>query len=421
MSTKARFGEVVTPPTVVSLIVDYVNDSDDVFTKCIEAGSGDGRIAAALGKSRSCKGASFHLTEIQERFHSRLGELGTVSSDFLERTGEYDLVFGNPPYNFGGAIWVPSSRTKRRESSGKAVWRYFVCHGLGLLVDGGVLVVLVPAIWMKPDKARLYELLSSYRIEKIHSFDADETRRLFKGTAQTPLVLVRIRKAPPLPTFSIYNSFSERHELYTHTPGLPIPMCGASIIGRIRDRLGPENVGLEVVKCSNPPRTTSVTPVYSNDHIYPCVVATHLGSEIPYLLVRYTDRPTPYLGDHKLILGHLMHGIPFHDRVGKYGIGKRDIIVVMGENDELEEVARFLRTRLVQYLFGATRYRMRFLEKYAFSFLPKAGTLPVWEAEEDLYEFFGLSESERKEILANVTSRLSPEIQARCSAPADGL
>ena len=421
MTSKDVFGEVPTPKYIVDLMADFVCEGDSAFSRCIEAGAGDGRITKALRERSACEGSTFHLTEIQERFHSGIEHLGEVSGDFLRVSGEYDLVVGNPPYNSGGAIWVPSNPLTRSSKDGVAVWRSFLRHGLSLLKPHGVLVFLIPAMWMKPDRAGLYEVMTSLRIERIRTFDADETRRLFKSNAQTPLSLVRVRKSAPMDTFSLYNPHTRTFDSYDHLCGMPIPMRAASIISKIRTRLGAANVGVDVIKCGNPHKTTRFSHSKSPDTPYPCVVATHLGKAAPYLVVRYTDKPTPYSDCPKLILGHLMHGIPFHDRQGTYGIGKRDLIVILGDEELLSKTARFLRSRIVQYLFRSTRYRMRFLEKYAFLFLPKIESLPDWRRESDIYDFFNLTNSERDEILLNTTDRLSPEFQSKCSEQASEL
>jgi len=36
--------------------------------------------------------------------------------------------------------------------------------------------VLIPSIWMKPDKAGMYELLLKYDISKLHTLNANETK-----------------------------------------------------------------------------------------------------------------------------------------------------------------------------------------------------------------------------------------------------
>jgi len=421
MSSKDVFGEVHTPKYIVDLMADFVREGEGTFNRCIEAGAGDGRITKALKELSACETSRFHLTEIQERFHSELEHLGEVSGDFLGVSGEYDLVVGNPPYNSGGAIWVPSNPLTRSSNDGVAVWRSFLRHGLSLLKPHGVLVFLIPAMWMKPDRARLYEVMTSLRIERIRTFDADETRRLFKSNAQTPLSLVRVRKSAPIGTFRLYNPYTHGFESYGHIAGMPIPMRAGTIITKIRTKLGTANIGIDVIKCSNPHKNTMFSHSKSPTTRHSCVVATHLGKASPYLVVRYTDKPTPYWGCQKLILGHLMHGIPFHDKDGIYGIGKRDLIVILGDEEMLSKTARFLRSRIVQYLFRSTRYRMRFLEKYAFSFLPKIESLPDWSHEDDIYDFFNLTNTERNEIHSNTTDRLSPEFQSKCSEQAAAL
>ena len=56
---------------------------------------------------------------------------------------------------------------------------------------------------------------------------------------------------------------------------------------------------------------------------------------------------------------------------GEYGISNRDKYVILRENEEeLKRLQRFFSTKTALYLFEATRYRMKYLEKYVFQLIP---------------------------------------------------
>ena len=62
-----------------------------------------------------------------------------------------------------------------------------------------------------------------------------------------------------------------------------------------------------------------------------------------------------------------MYGYPLLDLNGEYGISNRDNYIITEYNDdELEIIAKFLSLPFVIKIYDATRYRMRYLEKYAF-------------------------------------------------------
>jgi hypothetical protein len=73
----------------------------------------------------------------------------------------------------------------------------------------------------------------------------------------------------------------------------------------------------------------------------------------------------------KLVLAHGMYGFPFIDDEGVYGISNRDKYVYLSNNlNHLQKLHDFLSSDLAFYLYNATRYRMKYLEKYIFSYLP---------------------------------------------------
>ena len=70
-------------------------------------------------------------------------------------------------------------------------------------------------------------------------------------------------------------------------------------------------------------------------------------------------------------MAHGMYGFPYIDVDGKYGISNRAKYVYMSDNiEDLVRLHNFLSIDLVLYQFNAPRYRMKFLEKYIFKYLP---------------------------------------------------
>ena len=80
-----------------------------------------------------------------------------------------------------------------------------------------------------------------------------------------------------------------------------------------------------------------------------------------------------------------MYGFPYMDSTGVYGISKRDNYVVSGLNDEqgFRDVFDLFSSDIFFFLMNATRYRMKYLEKYVFDFIPdvvEMKRLGVWDA-----------------------------------------
>ena len=89
----------------------------------------------------------------------------------------------------------------------------------------------------------------------------------------------------------------------------------------------------------------------------------------------------PHYATPKIVLAHKMYGFPFIDISGEYGVSYRDNHIILLENNKntkknLQLMAKFLSTKLALYVFESARYRMRYLERYAFQFLPDITKLP---------------------------------------------
>jgi hypothetical protein len=89
---------------------------------------------------------------------------------------------------------------------------------------------------------------------------------------------------------------------------------------------------------------------------------------------------------------------PYHDASGELGVSRRDNYVLLEkENGDLEWVKELLETRLARCVFVACRYRMRYLERQAFDFLPDPSKVPGFPrpiTDASLAEFLGLSEAQ---------------------------
>ena len=60
--------------------------------------------------------------------------------------------------------------------------------------DNGKMNVVIPSIWMKPDKAGMYDLLLKYQIEKLHAFHSSAVTKIFNYQVQTPLCYFLLTK-----------------------------------------------------------------------------------------------------------------------------------------------------------------------------------------------------------------------------------
>ena len=91
----------------------------------------------------------------------------------------FDYVIGNPPYNVNGVKKVPTNKQKNKKNDGNTVWFEFIKKSIQLLKENGKLIMIVPCIWLKPDKLKAYDYMCNFKIEKLHSLSNTDTKKLF--------------------------------------------------------------------------------------------------------------------------------------------------------------------------------------------------------------------------------------------------
>ena len=318
----------------------------------------------------------------------------------------FDYIIGNPPFHFNGVKKVPTNTIKSKKTDGTTPWLSFIKKSLDLLRANGHLLYIVPSIWMKPDKARAYYLLTSYYLQKIKCYTNTETNRMFSGEAQTPTCVFLLKKKhyPTLlpQNIELFDKDREKFVNYILHPENPIPLFGASIIQKLQPFIGEAKIHLQVIKTNMPKKHIILSSSPSTAHKYPNIHTCTLRGLNPILKIMYSDQPLAFYGVPKLCLAHKMYGFPFLDTNGEYGISNRDNYVIINKSImELKQIAAFLRTKTALYIFEATRYRMKYLEKYAFEFIPDITCLegfPKEPNDDNIADYFGFDCIDRENI-----------------------
>ena len=361
-------------------------------------------------------GRMLHMVELNPQHEGVLrekfgGGANIAIDDFLTRDfgGQtFDLVIGNPPYNMNGVKKVPTNKALEKRADGSTPWVEFVRRGTDLLKPGGYLAFIVPALWMKPDKAGMYDLILRHKIICLKAFSNTETNKIFSYSAQTPTCYFLMKKEPGTGVVPIYDQLSSHLVPYKVTHASPLPVTGVSIIKKLQTHVEKHGC-LSVIKTNMPSSTVSFSSQKSSAFPYTYVHTCHLSGGRPVLQLRYGNKPDKYHGKAKLILAHKMYGFPYLDAKGEMGVSNRDNYVIMDlDLDSLEIIRKYLSTYLSLFVYECARYRMKFLERYAFEFLPNPLSiedLPTDLADSTLMEYFGLTMAEKNCVMSSFGSR----------------
>lgn len=416
---KVKYGEIYTPYSLIERIFNLFEPS--VFTqkdkKWLDPGAGTGYFSIYLfdklnkglqselpndeeRKSHIIKNM-IYIIEIKESNIIILREIfGTNANifhtDFLSWSENisFDFIIGNPPYNSNGIKKVPTNTMKNKKfDDGETIWISFIKISISLLKQNGQLCVIIPSIWLKPDKAQMYQYLTAYKIEKLHCLTNTETNKIFNGEAQTPTCFFILTKRENDNFINIFDNNQKHYINYYCKLNYPIPLFGQSVIQKLQPFI--EKAGHIIVNKTNMPSVNSFfSENYSNIFPFINIKTCTLNGLQPTLSINYSNISQAYYGKKKLILAHKMYGFPFCDLSGNYGISNRDNYIILHENEnDLLKIKQFLSTKLVLYIYESTRYRMKYLEKYAFQFIPDITKLPDFPQninDESISLYFGL-------------------------------
>jgi hypothetical protein len=431
---KVQLGELFTPPSLVEEMLDTLPASlfSNPKLRWLDPGCGKGqfsksvldRLMVGLEKAFPEKeNRRLHITskmidmveinqEHMDTIHSTFGtNCNLIVDDFLgANLGDerYDVVVGNPPYNFNGVKKVPTNNQLEKKSDGITPWIEFVRKSVSLLKPGGYLLFIVPALWMKPDKARMYQFILNYKIECLRAFSNTETNKLFSYSAQTPTCYFLLKKVPSDGVVPIFDKSMGLLVDYDHRPSRPLPIVGASVVSRMKPFLCKAG-HLLATKTNMPGKATKFSSAQSTEFSFPYIKTCILEDGGPRLKIEYGDRPDKFRGRTKLVLAHKMYGFPYLDRNGEMGISNRDNYVISEySHGDLERIQAFLSTCFALFIYDCTRYRMKYLEKYAFELLPDITRLedfPECIDDASVMEYFGLSDGEREAVVASLGKR----------------
>jgi tRNA1(Val) A37 N6-methylase TrmN6 len=439
---KNNYGIVYTPNSLVDKILDLIplEHYKNPTLKWLDIGAGNGAFSLNLynrlmnNLSRAipnnetrkahilenmlymCEIYIPHINKLETLFSHKTNIIKTDflmlnANEVLNNNQHFNIIIGNPPYNINGALKTPTNNSLKKTDDGKQVYVEFVKKSLALLETNGHLALIIPALWMKPDKAGLYNILvnNNFTINFLHCLSTNETQKEFLYQAQTPTCFFygTYGKVPPKNSIPIYDKIYKTYMCYNLLPNYPIPTHGITIINKLLYYV--EQVGyLKVYKSNSPPKKSLFGESDTNTILN--IKTTNLSNKTPQLIKNYSNILQHYANIPKLILAHKMYGFPYLDSSGNYGISSRDNYILTINDyslEELKQIQAFLSTKFALFIFSTTNYRMRYLEKYAFLFLPNItkitnfpNLLNLNQQQRDklIISFFNLSELEELAI-----------------------
>jgi len=399
---KQLYGEVTTDFTVIDMMLDALpsNVWENSELKWLDIGCGQGYISYAILKrleksllkcfktKEDCQKHiltnMLYMVEINEYHYPQLlhlfGENANIIIDNIidpaklqTRTlkGSIDVIVENPPYNINGMIKTPTNNETNKKNDGLCVWRDFLTISRTYLRENGLISIITPAIWLRNDKLNTYKFIfDNFDLLKCRCLSADETRKVFHGKAQTPTSIFSIKKRENISESNDLSGLfwdNDSYVAYNFKRGNPIPLKNYRFISEIRGNLN-KTGHLSVRKTNCLSRLNKAVSEENKDFPFLAIKSRSRKGDIVY---EYCKKATKYQHEPKIIMANKMFGMPIIDDSGIYGISTRDNYVIIGKStEEMIKIKKYIESDYVQRIFDSFRYRMRYLEREAFLFVP---------------------------------------------------
>ena len=366
---KHKFAEVFTPPELVKEILELLPQCKHIY----EPGVGKG---AFLEQAHILKYDTYEGCEINPSKNNYQSNVKIFEGDFFDQElKEYDLILGNPPFYQDGFKGPPCAKTRK----GTTIWPKIVKRCWEHLKPNGILAMVLPCIWMKQDKEKIYDLFTENQILYLRTYTALESNKIFKYNAQTPCCYVIVQKTPRFKPMQIYDSNPKPSNL---KPSNPNPSNTSNLFASFDLKPGYciPTKNIQLIKDFVP--TMKINPIkiaFIKKEIDQEIKANKLMKEpkdkFP-IITTYKDTIYGYESNYegkyqytpKIIMAHKTDPILFMDE-GKYGLYGRDKFIFLSNDNSLQEQYEYLSQPNVQKIIKSFTIRMNFIEKDIFKYI----------------------------------------------------
>ena len=434
MNNKDKYGEVFTPDFFIEdMIWDaFYNMQSNFFynfKNIFEPGAGKGQFFNILQNKNNCFKDNFKYTlnEINSDYifdlsyvtHNFKNNTNIVINDIfniqIEKPNSYDLVIGNLPFNYNAKKFVPGLAKNNKDnklvtnSKSISIWTQITHLVFNQFLDiDGFFYCIIPCIWLKPDKAKIYDLfVLQNTIHFIKNFSCTEANKIFNYNCQTPMCYVLVQKKMninhafnQIKLYDKYNKTFIQFKLYNQ---LCIPTSEVFSIQSISSYLNNYKVNnaysylfkvstlkpeIYNAKCFDFSKggleNFDSTFFHNNDNnikdkdkdntYYKVITGSSFNTNLNSLTLNgfVSKNHGLFYGNTKLILPHKRKAKFFKDIDGSYSLYGRDMYVFLCDNEEqVNQLYDFFNIPFINNIIeNGFKIRMSFIEKYIFQYIP---------------------------------------------------
>jgi len=300
----------------------------------------------------------------------------------------FDIIIGNPPYNKNG---IKSCTSKDKSQT---IWPDFIKLSFDLLKPNGYLCFITPLTWIL-ERNKLHKLMFEKNILWLELWSNLYSKQHFKVEIPISLFVLqnKLREVDALTKFNscvyydrkVLKVISEEINLNDFDS---LPLGGFNILKKLRKFIIENNCQLQV--------NTNVIKTYGDEFLLPenytledkLNVTTYTIKE--GLKVKRSNELHKDANKRKLIIANKRRIIGIFIDEGQLGLATNDKYYILGEN--LQLIKKILSFKFIKIVDSMTKYRMEFVNKEAFSYIPDLRKLNINDiSEEDFYKLIGIT------------------------------
>lgn len=323
-------------------------------------------------------------------------KLNIVCADFLNKQEEtiwkeeffqkknipvnlFDIIIGNPPYNIDGI----------KHKGKKNVYVFFALKGLELLKPGGYLAYIHPPTYRIPNhkiqhtRINLNSIYTNKCIICIKMFSINATKKMMNVMMNVDYIILKNIENNKINESTIIdvNSKEYRHIIY---PNDFIPNYGLPILKKMKNKTV-ERGSLELILTSEMHAQLITGTTYKNIH----------GIKKKGIKICCSKKQHSLQNKRKLIINGIgSYNYVFYDEQGEYGFTQSPLAICEPSTNTLQ----LIQSKLFHYLADATKIIGNNFNIQTSLFLPLIPSSMTITNVEDLYDYFGFTLEQRKEI-----------------------